>query len=79
MFLTAEELQELTGYTFHCRQIDWLRQNHWKFEVTAQKKPKVARSYFESRLGASSPRQENQPVVPLVQPNFQALNQQRHR
>jgi hypothetical protein len=75
MFLTAEELRELTGYTYHSRQIDWLRRHNWKFEVTAQHRPKVARSYFDSRLGASSPRQVVEPVPPVVRPNFRAINQ----
>lgn len=75
MFLTAEELRELTGYTYHSRQIEWLRRHNWKFEVTAQQRPKVARSYFDARLGAPSPRQEVEPVSPVVRPNFQAINQ----
>ena len=81
MFLTVEELRELTGYAFYSLQITWLRRNGWKFEVTGQNRPKVARTYFESRLGAASPtpRQENQPVVLTVKPNFQALNQLRAR
>lgn len=54
MFLTEDELRELTGYVYHSRQIEWLRRHNWKFEVTAQQRPKVARSYFESRLGAPS-------------------------
>lgn len=75
MFLTGEELRELTGYTYHCRQIEWLRRHNWKFEVTAQRRPKVARSYFDLRLGGSSPRQAVEPVSPVVRPNFQAINQ----
>ena len=81
MFLTAEELRELTGYAFHSLQIGWLRRNGWKFEVTGQNRPKVARTYFDSRLGGASPlsKLENQPVVLTVKPNFQALNQLRAR
>lgn len=75
MFLTADELRELTGYVYHSRQIEWLRRHNWKFEVTAQQRPKVARSYFESRLGAPSPRQEVEPVSSSVRPNFQAISQ----
>ncbi|MBX9900913.1 MAG: DUF4224 domain-containing protein [Burkholderiaceae bacterium] len=79
MFLTVEELVELTGYKYNCRQIDWLRSHGWKFEVTSKQRPKVARSYFESRLGGASARQEEKPVQHLVKPNFQAINQQRSR
>ncbi|MFZ6798824.1 DUF4224 domain-containing protein [Undibacterium sp. Di24W] len=81
MFLNADELKELTGYTYYCRQIDWLRSHNWKFEVTAQQRPKVARSYFESRLGGgvASSRGEVELVGLTVKPNFQALNQMRSR
>jgi hypothetical protein len=79
MFLTVDELRELTGYVYNSRQIDWLRRHNWKFEVTAQMRPKVARSFFESRLGMSTPRQTVEMVSPVVRPNFQALNRQRHR
>jgi hypothetical protein len=47
MFLTVEELRELTGRLFYSLQIAWLRRNGWKFEV-GQNRPKVARTYFES-------------------------------
>lgn len=79
MFLTAEELRELTGYTYYCRQIDWLRNHNWKFELTAQLRPKVARSYFESRLGGGSAKQDVKAEALPVRPNFQALTQQRSR
>ena len=79
MFLTKEEMIELTGYVFISRQIEWLRNHNWKFEVTAQRRPKVARSFFESRLGGTSPRQEVQLAQLPVKPNFQALNQLRKR
>lgn len=75
MFLTVDELRELTGYTYHSRQIDWLRRHNWKFELTAQRRPKVARSYFDSRMGAFSPRQTVEPVSSVVRPNFQAITQ----
>jgi hypothetical protein len=75
MFLTAEELRELTGYTYNSRQIHWLRSHNWKFEVTAQQRPKVARSYFDSRLGASSHKQTVELASQVVRPNFNAINQ----
>ncbi|WP_348094972.1 DUF4224 domain-containing protein [Collimonas sp.] len=79
MFLTVDELRELTGYVYNSRQIDWLRRNNWKFEVTAQMRPKVARSFFESRLGASAYRQAVELVSTTVRPNFQALNRKKGR
>jgi hypothetical protein len=74
MFLTESELRELTGYVYHCRQIEWLRRHNWKFEVTAQQRPKVARSYFDSRMGALG-KTTAEPGSPAVRPNFQAINQ----
>ena len=80
MFLTVEEMRELTGYALNSGQIKWLRSKGWKFEVTKQNRPKVARSYFESRLGATSvaPKIEQAFNLP-PKPNFAALNQTRIR
>lgn len=75
MFLTDAELRELTGYAYCSKQIEWLRRNNWKFEVTAQHRPKVARIYFEARLGAPSSRQGVEPVSSTVRPNFHAISQ----
>lgn len=76
MFLTAAELCELTGYVYCSRQIEWLRQHNWKFEVTAQNRPKVARGYFDLRLGASKDAtvSVSEGLAITARPNFQALN-----
>jgi hypothetical protein len=74
MFLTESELRELTGYVYHCRQIEWLRRHNWKFEVTAQQRPKVARSYFDSRMGVPG-KTAVELGSPTVRPNFQVINQ----
>lgn len=73
MFLTDQELKELTGYAFRSRQILWLRKNNWKFEVTAQLKPKVAKSYFEMRLGFGVLNQDTKLSENVLRPNFNAL------
>ena len=78
MFLTSEELCELTGYSYRSRQIEWLRNRNWKFEINAQHIPKVARSYFELRLGGRS-EAATAPNTSLAKPNFQALSQLRAR
>ncbi|MFZ6760841.1 DUF4224 domain-containing protein [Undibacterium sp. Ji50W] len=75
MFLTDEELRELTGYTYRSRQILWLKKNNWKFEVSAQLRPKVARSYFEIRLGGASNFLPSTSVQESPRPNFGALSQ----
>jgi len=75
MFLTEDDVRELTGYSYCSRQIEWLRNHNWKFEVTAQNRPKVARSYFESRLGASVRTHLPDVVESAARPNFKAISQ----
>jgi len=50
MFLTADELAELTGYRLHAYQRRWLAAHGWKFEVAATGRPVVLRAHAESRL-----------------------------
>ncbi|NDI84612.1 DUF4224 domain-containing protein [Undibacterium crateris] len=75
MFLTDNELRELTGYAYRSKQILWLKKNNWKFELTAQLRPRVARSYFEVRLGAASGISVSTHIDPAPRPNFGALSQ----
>lgn len=49
--LTTDELLELTGRAQPKRQIAWLTDNGWKFTVGADGLPKVARSFFDERMG----------------------------
>jgi hypothetical protein len=51
MFLTAEEMRELTGYQRHADQRTWLTNHGWKFEENATGRPIVLRSFAEKRLG----------------------------
>lgn len=41
LFLTADELRELTGYTQGAAQIRWLRKNGIQHTVRADGKPRV--------------------------------------
>jgi len=50
IFLSKDELRQLTGYCYGSRQILWLQRNNWTFEVNAQFRPMVARSYFMHRM-----------------------------
>lgn len=50
MFLTKEEVQELTGYKTQAKQCMWLTNHGWKFEVSAIGRPVVLRRYAEERL-----------------------------
>ena len=51
MFLTDEELAQLTGRERSDCQRRWLTQNGWKFAVNLNGRPVVSRAYAEFRLG----------------------------
>jgi len=55
MFLTADELYALTGYRRKSGQIEWLRAKRWRFEITREGFPRVARGYYERRMIADAP------------------------
>lgn len=71
IFLTADELRELTGYQVARCQIEWLRSRAWRFETNAAGAPKVARAYFERRMVGEAVAAE--PEEPGIRPNFAAL------
>ncbi|WP_155997810.1 DUF4224 domain-containing protein [Thioalkalivibrio sp. ALJ8] len=58
-FLTREELTELTGYTVRKKQVAWLKENGWPFEVAADGRPRVLRAAMLARMGGEpQPNQE---------------------
>lgn len=50
MFLTGDELRELTGYKLASAQCRWLESRGYPFETNASGKPRVLRSYVQQRL-----------------------------
>ena len=54
MFLTADDLHELTGYQMPSAQKRWLARNGWEFVVSGMGKPKVLKAYAEQRMGLAS-------------------------
>jgi len=52
MFLTRQELQDLTGYQRPAYQVRWLRANGWTFTLGADRRPRVARDHARRQLGA---------------------------
>lgn len=50
MFITPEELAELTGYRRNADQRRWLKSHGWKFVESANGKPIVARKHAEAML-----------------------------
>lgn len=74
LFLTADELAELTGFRSARGQARWLDKNRWRYAVTGSGKPRVTRDYFGSRVGAaaSAASLAGAALAP-EQPNFAAI------
>lgn len=68
MFLTNEELEDLTDRKNPRYQSRWLAEHGYAFEVSAAGKPKVLRAEVEARL-LSGGKQQKKPQ----QPNWAAL------
>ena len=52
MFLTPDELHQLTGYKGRTAQTKWLVENSWPFIVGGDGNPKLLRVVVLARLGA---------------------------
>lgn len=50
MFLSPDELKDLTGYKLRACQRRWLADHGWKFEVDRRGFPKVLRAELERRM-----------------------------
>ena len=66
MFLTVDELADLTGLKRPTAQLNWLRLRGWPVESDAKGRPRVLRSVVEARLGGVS-------APTRAEPNFGAL------
>lgn len=51
MFLTPDDLRELTDTPLKALQIQWLDRNGWEYAISRLGNPKVLRAYAEIRLG----------------------------
>lgn len=56
IFLTAEEMAELTGYKRHSKQIEALRQMGIPCRINARGRPVVTRSVIEGAAEGVNPR-----------------------
>lgn len=77
LFLTHEELTELTGYQTPKGHTRWLEKNRWRFVLTRSQQARVSRDYFLERMGSTKTRtgattMENHAAA-LVQPDFSAM------
>lgn len=61
MLLTPLELAELTGRPHAKRQIQWLTVRGWVFEIGADNRPKVSRSYAEGKMGSQGQARQWEP------------------
>ena len=79
LFLTRDELTDLTGFkAAHC-QARWLGRNRWRFVLTRRNEPKVAREHFNDRMGCGDGRNTGQAATVNQAaagelPNFAALD-----
>ncbi len=69
MFLTQEELHELTGYQIPKCQMRVLRENGIKFIIGRDGKPKVLTSAVEENYGLKSNKEKK------TVPNYKAFEQ----
>ena len=67
LFLSSDELRDLTDLKIAKAQMKWLDKNNYPYEVSASGKPKVLRSFLFDRF------QKNKPHSPTTEPNFDAI------
>ena len=67
LFLSSDELRELTDLKVAKAQMRWLSKHAYPFEISASGKPKVLRSVVFERLSKLSNSQNSN------QPNFDAI------
>lgn len=65
MFLTAQEIIDLTGFKYASYQIKWLADNGFLFEEGGDGRPKVLRSYVASRMGGVVETESREPKLRL--------------
>lgn len=78
LFLTPDELTELTGFKQTKGHVRWLEKHRWRYVLTRSEQPRVARDYFMDRMG--SPRSQTgstgqvNHAAALEEPDFSALD-----
>ena len=53
LFLSADEVSDLTGYKLPAKQAEWLADRRYLHELDANGRPKVLRSHLMARLGGA--------------------------
>lgn len=67
LFLTSDELRDLTDLKIANAQIKWLDKNNYPYEISASGKPKVLRSFLFDRFRNITSHS------PTTEPNFDAI------
>lgn len=70
MFLTKEEVHELTGYVRSADQRKWLKTRGWKFEISRLGRPVVLRIHVEEMLSLAA---KKEPARPEPKLNLDAI------
>jgi Domain of unknown function (DUF4224) len=71
-YLTASELHALTGRKQRPAQVQWLRDNRWRFAVDADGGARVLRDYWRRKL------LDDAPIVSArIEPDFGAVRELR--
>jgi hypothetical protein len=66
--LSDEEVREITDTPIRALQILWLKDHGWPFELSRLGRPKVARAFFERRMGV-----QDGETSPSTEPNWDAV------
>lgn len=78
LFLSHEELVDLTGFKQTKGHIRWLERHGWRFALTRSMQPRVARDYFLNRMGLPPSRSgytgRDVASVSMEEPDFSALD-----
>ncbi len=78
LFLTPDELVDLTGFKTSGGHARWLEKNRWRFVLTRSKQPRVSRDYFLERMGSTRVKTGASDLATqaaaLVEPDFSSLN-----
>ncbi len=69
IYLTIEELREVTGRVKASAQIRWLRSQGFTVLARADGRPLVSRSHFEAMMGG----QHYQSKSPVYEPDFSSF------
>jgi hypothetical protein len=78
LFLSHDELTELTGFKQTKGHVRWLERHGWRFALTRSEQPRVARDYFLHRMGMTPSRSgytgQDHAALSVVEPDFGALD-----